>query len=496
MMTMLYFDLDIELTEDCVFSERRATFGMPGSLEYVPGAKLLGAAAATLYCSLGDTAFDVFHAGCVSFGNGLPVSDADEIGYPMPFCWHVRKHEDEAILEHPGRWRLDSDQILNGKFGLNPRDRQLREGFVTASGEWLRPRRRHAPKTAHEPGKNKAAEGRLFGYDAVLAEQRFRSRIAIAGAGAAERAILGQLQATLNTTLRLGRSRSAEFGSARCLPGEVRELPPAAVSGTELNLWLVSDLAARDPYGAPTVSPDPAWLKLPPGQLLLQKSFIRSRRYSPFNSYWQTPEEERQVIERGSVLCYKLERAPDAGQCARLAFGLGEHRASGLGQVLCNPSLLQHESPTFDAWKVAVCGAAGGPEAKRGLAAWLHRAASKQANAEIEAWVSTALGDWRGSEKWRDAAGPGASQWSSIAEIAARCGEAVGALRAALFDAPGAPCRAGDEAWGRRFDAAHTYAAWLREKLEELVKRAELPPGRAIAALALAIRNELAGQRR
>ena len=83
------FDLILTLRDDCVFSERSATEGGHRGLDYIPGAALLGAAAARLYAGLPATdTFTLFHSGQVQYGNGLPLGIGDERSWPVPLCWH------------------------------------------------------------------------------------------------------------------------------------------------------------------------------------------------------------------------------------------------------------------------------------------------------------------------------------------------------------------------------------------------------------------------
>ena len=60
-------------TERAAFSARAATEGDHQTLNYIPGAALLGWAAARLYDDMEDP-FCVFHSGAVRFSNALPLT--------------------------------------------------------------------------------------------------------------------------------------------------------------------------------------------------------------------------------------------------------------------------------------------------------------------------------------------------------------------------------------------------------------------------------------
>jgi CRISPR-associated protein Csx10 len=341
------FGLTLTLIDDCVLSQRSATEGGHAGLDYVPGATLLGAAAGRLYGELSSTdAFTLFHSGRVRFGNGLPVTTLGETACPMPLSWHAAKGES---AESDGC--LDANRIWNpGLRNSIPADeqpQQLRTGYVTASGALVKPHKSLRLKTAINPENGRAREGALFGYDALCAGQTFRSVIDV------DENVADSLLEKLKKALRasevvLGRSRSAEYGRAECrVHDDVSRPEPGGAAGKTITLWLLSDLAAIDDLGQPTLAPKPQWLSLPDGKLLFGKSFLRSRRYSPWNAKRGGPDLERQVISQGSVLVFELDRALDTNESALIAAGIGLHREAGLGQVWLNPPLLARDQPVF-----------------------------------------------------------------------------------------------------------------------------------------------------
>ena len=323
----------ITLRSDALFTAASGTVGRPESLDSLPGATLLGAAAARVYGTLPD-AFTAFQLGGARFGEGRPVHPVHGLAVPMPRSWHTPKGE------KGGRVRdLSAGERPAGQFN------QAREGWVVRGpdGTWLRWNlgRRSSLRTAiQEDGR--AREGFLFGFEAVPAGTEYRAAVT------APDAVHGALT---RANLRVGRSRSAEFGDASVTPWA--DAPADAPSSskqvtTRVRFLCASDLALVDAEtGAPRLLPAVAdfftetdgngW------ELDLARSFLRFRRYSPFHGHRRRPDLERQVIEAGSVVTF-TRKAGDpldlAPLRARLAGGVGEHRGSGLGEVLVEPAVL------------------------------------------------------------------------------------------------------------------------------------------------------------
>lgn len=342
---------DIVLEQPVIISQQSATAGAHQSRDFVPGSAVLGLVAARLYARLpAEAAWTLFHSGRVRFGDGLPLSDAGEPAYPVPLCWHTYKGESARgagdtlradTLFDPSRREADPER----------QPVQLRGGYTTLSGQSVSPALASTLKTAIDPDSGMAAESQLFGYQALSAGQRFRATIR------ADEDIDPVLWLTLLEHLagpaRLGRSRSAQFGAARFEPVDalLQDTAPPSLAGdaNTLTLWLLSDLALeRD--GQPCLQPEADLLGLPAGsQWLVSGSFLRTRRFSPYNAYRRGYDPERQLITRGSVLRYRLPRPLNENERRSLSDGLGLFIEAGLGRVWIDPPLLARDRPAFSA---------------------------------------------------------------------------------------------------------------------------------------------------
>ncbi len=330
--------LRLTLLEDCVFSERNATEGGHRGLDRIPGQTLLGAAAARLYARFaarGDDAYTAFHSGRVRFLDGLP-SDGEAIAYPIPLAWHRPKSGGSDATAY---------NFARGKGELpdGAQPKQMREGYVFPDGGHLEPGRSLRMKTAIDPKTGHAAEAQLFGYESLTRGQTFLAWIEADGEA---QGLLEEILATLKDgEVLLGRSRSAEYGRVRVeLVQNVEAIRHGPIEGKTLSLWLLSDLALADKYGRPTLEPTPQAFGFDDGRILWNKTFLRSRRYSPWNVYRHGYDRERLLLTAGGVITLELRDAPTPEQLDRLKAGVGLYRESGLGRVWIEPSLLARET--------------------------------------------------------------------------------------------------------------------------------------------------------
>lgn len=473
------FGLQVTLVEDCVLSERGATEGGHRGLDYLPGASLLGFAASKLYERLGaEDAFTVFHSGRVRFSNGLPVSSSGEPCWPLPLCWHHEKGESPAqggqVVPKQVRWLDPREAATSGAKMV-----QMRGGYVSASGALVEPAKALRLKTAIDPATSRARQGALFGYEAIRAGARFHSRIEADDDVPA--VLIDRLRETFSQQLSLGRSRSAEYGRATAtvvdLPADSRSTPTPA--STTLTLWLLSDLQAIDDHGQATVAPKPQWLGLPEGELVRNRSFLRARRYSPWNAKRGGPDLERQVIAQGSVLTFDLSRPIGPQELARIQGGLGLHREAGLGQVWLDPPLLHGDVPELATLPRAVSDPAPGPRPDSPLIDWLQQQVedsdsaqnlANRARREAQAYqlVIASARRLRGLDAAADV-GPSHSQWGSVLATAK---SSRGALAHDLFDPTSGLCREvapgwSEEYWDEKHARPRRFTNWLRQAIGE-----------------------------
>lgn len=480
------FEVILTLTEDCVFSHRAATVGAHSSLDYIPGAALLGAAAAKLYPQLSNIeAFTLFHSGQVRFGNGLPLSAHNEPTWPMPLCWHYGKGEifkdnkadTDALNGTPPRlladklWRLGDNVELPNR----QQPQQIREDYVTRTGHIVKPARAMRMKTAIDFTTGTAKNAALFGYESLNAGQRFIARIS--SDATVPSALLDKLRPIFSSTVILGRSRSAEYGGVMAKVQDLSSIPNSTTTDNTITIWLLSDLAAMDPWGQPTLTPLPQWLGLPEGNMVLEKTFLRTRRYSPWNAHRRAPDLERQIICQGSVLVFDLKHGLTPQHKERIATGLGAYREVGLGQVWLNPDWLGTIGghPNFTTRLVSPSAQEALPTTS--LMQWLDTSKNNQnirgdqaRQARILARnYRELLSSARHLKGLRDnvAIGPSPSQWGSVL-AAAKTAATDATLKSVLFDGNSCVCKSSmpgwkDEYWNEDAKSMLSFRSWLED---------------------------------
>lgn len=334
-MTALHLRLTLET--DIVLSASAATVGAHRTLRRIRGSALLGACAAQGYAH--PRSFDLFHSGAVRYGDALPEADA-AAAWPMPLSLHRDKlgpsarHWNLAVTDRPPGQQLT----------------QVRHGFVTFDARWLQVPVAYSMRTSIDDD-GRARDGLLFGMESIAAGQTFRSTVTADD----DTLIAAVAERLVGREHRLGRSRSAEFGLVR-----IESIDPSSDPTWELVqgstdvvcIWCRSDVALRDAMtGAPRLAPEAADFGLPEGAVLdPQHSFVRTGRWSPFNSHRRRPDLERHVILAGSVLVYRTPVVDLDDLRAGVARGVGAYRQDGLGDVVIQPAFLERPQIDLDAW--------------------------------------------------------------------------------------------------------------------------------------------------
>ena len=480
----------ITLQEDVVISERAATEGGHTSLDYLPGANFLGAVAAHLYTQLPEkSAHLVFNSGKVRFGNALPLSEENQLTYPMPSCWYKKK----------GKESNGNMVLINYQRGKYLRSKyipeQMRGGYVSLGAiekdnRFTKIVPRYRMKTALDREYGTAKEGQLFGYSSLPAGQQFIFNLE--ADDEIEQNLFEQIVSIFQEKpLKLGRSRSAEYGAIKLELSEQKDeriLPQAA---SEVTLWLLADAALQDKFWQPTLSPTAASVGLPPHfELSPAKSFIRSRSYAPFNAHYRRRELERLVLSMGSVLHFssKYNKAIDDQTLQSLQNqGIGLYRQAGLGRIWINPPLLASKSPKFATLKRPPKEEPSQLETpNHPVFRYLNKRKEQATHTNT---IETRADDWKKELKdlYKSARkisstaifGPTKTQWGTVMEIAKNATSAE-TLAQNLFAGEHVVCKETDSEWSQRiFDAKNqqidNFRNWLKNKIETENRQELLP---------------------
>lgn len=491
--------VDLELVDDVCFSRRAATAGVHESLDYVPGSALWGYVASALYAAGHARAEDAAFRGAVLASIGLPVHPGTGLeAYPLPLAWHVDKGDARSASVRHGRMSTDVRNGVLDDLSVLGQARGLRGGFVTSRGHWLQPQRQFVLRTAvGEDGR--AATAQLFGYEGLVGGAQFRAWIDVVDD------LVDPVQRALNGVIRLGRSRSTEYGrvASSCHVddslAEEQLLPCKEGDAHQLVIWLLSDVCLHDSSGLPTLSVEALAGLVPGARVDLGRSFVRHRSFALWNAHRGAYGVERQCLSAGSVVTLvRPERPFNEDERRLLAAGLGVGREVGLGRVWINPPLLCQpisavlkageadaslQAGASDAASSAAKPVVGVVEPPSALTRWVHRkVASVRRDLSVEVWVRQRLGELHQRLVFARsfagvasdvAYGPGRSQWGLVDKTARDAGS-LDKLQKALFDTKAGLLRhrAGDD-WAVVSGAgsakdSDTLALWLERQVQGL----------------------------
>ncbi len=507
---MKFYKIILTLVEDVIISERATTVGGHRSLNYIPGSNLLGACAVSIYNDLKTAEqFKIFHSGKVRFGHALPLSASGDRSLPMPFAWHTIKGGPEHVKKHGlDQKTLISTEVYNliqAPDAIQKQPKQLRQGYITQCLEVMNPKTSLRMKTAIDPDTARAAKTQLFGYQALVARQQFSATLIM---DEIDEALEESITNVFSGQIYLGRSRSAQYGKVNCqiIADQAAEVFPSDT--TESSIWLISDLALQDQYAQPvssnTINSALADCGLPDAKVEWERSILRYRRYSHYNSTRRKYDMEKQLIEKGSILTVTTNAALTEQQINHLQAGIGCHREMGMGQVIINHPLLNNKHPQalneFQEYSEDLKPAKPKPNDK--LVHWLISRTNKKTSihndhAIAEKYANLLPDLYKKAKRYtglqnHQTIGPSATQWSAVMELGKQNPADLSRLKNDLFGSGDNEqdknlniiCRTNDVDWSvTTFDKGKqtTFLTWLQQMLDrEEMQR----PGEVISIIA------------
>ena len=414
---------DVTLLSDAVITADAATTGGHSGLDYLPGSLFLGAAVAESKLRGEPFDPDLFLSGKVRFLDALPLAD-NQPTIPVPFCFH-------RIKGKPWQGQPPLNMLLD-RPEKSDQPKQWRQGYMTESGLVKEITLGSRMKTAIDRDVRRSKDAQLFGYESIPAGTRFRMTVEADSAGDLDRI----KKLFENGVLRLGRSRSAEYGAVRLaeIDAPSHLLAAAKKQENSVVLFLLSDLALAE-NGMPVLIPQAAHFGLENAKLDPARTFIRVRRYSPWNAFHNCRLSERQVLCKGSVLTFTTPSPLEADDLPQLSGGIGLYREEGLGRIAVNPSCIL-EPPAMKPFAAETPGTLQSPDTP------LCRYLNNKAETKDASYAAFTLGiqwakKWSAlSKKVADETGkaPGKNQWGTIRELAVRSGGETNKLSGQLKD--------------------------------------------------------------
>jgi hypothetical protein len=483
---MRHQSFEIRLKSEVSLGSPGTTQGGRDNMDYLSGSFFLGAAAARLYRELGEDAWTVFHSGKVRFNDALPLSRSGSIAFPMPQSLATGKHQAPKEAE-----RFTAGELIN--LAYQDRSSQMEKPsvpYLSAAGEKVRPKAHFRLKTAIDPRSGASMDRRLYGYHSLAPDQLYHFTLDVDED--VPNPLLEKILTVFNKPFRLGRSLSAEYGRCEATPKDNSWPNPVPSSDGSLTLLLCSHLVVEDENGVMPPLPQTHHLGLPPGELILERCFVRHGWHSFYNSTYRAFEGDLPIIMRGSVLCYRMAQEDLAVLNRSPIHHAGLQQQRGFGRFLVNPPFLAEAGPKFESVPQSK-EPESAKEPNHPLVKWL-KAQLQERNTEDQ--IRRAADTWyqelkvlynsarvRGAFTADMVVGPTPSQWGRVAEVLS-AGMGPQDLQDKLFGKAGV-CKSDDPDWSitivhkaleRSLERPANFADWLKAKVNADAAVAEENP--------------------
>lgn len=334
------------LLSDVILNRKSATDGPNETLNFIPGSNFLGIVAGQVYSKKDEinSALRLFHSGKVRFGDAHPSIEGIR-GHKVPasmFYPKLKKADEELYIHHaiPDE-KVDDMRLLQLK--------QCRAGFYTFHvdkdrhvGAKVDTTTNYAIKSAYDRELRKSKDQQMFGYESLQKGLVLYFSVEIDNDSDADcicRCLVG--------IRRIGRSRTAQYGLVNIEKvTEYDEVESKSSDNGLVTVYADSRLIFLDKYGMPTFRPEASQLGVE-GEIVWDKSQVRTFRYAPWNFVRQCFDTDRCGIEKGSVFVIRLawgQKSPSK------SVYVGVYNNEGFGRVIYNPSFLDADksgSATF-----------------------------------------------------------------------------------------------------------------------------------------------------
>lgn len=336
------------LLSDIVLNQSSSSMGNQKSLDFIPGNNFLGIVAKALYKKESEESLLLFHSGKVRFGDAHPsLGNIRGLKVPAAMYYPKLKKPSEELYIHHG--------ITNQEVLKNLQLKQCRKGFYAFDNKLGKPIDTHKGftiKSAYDSDKRRSEDGLMFGYEYLSKGLTLYFEIE---SDIEDEFINEQISKALIGEKLIGHSRTAEFGrvSIKKLDGngEYKDVTSNAtpdtikVDGKEekcVVIYADARLIFLNENGEPTYQPSVNSLlgkkgKDKVGDIVWEKSQIRTFQYAPWNGKRQSYDTDRCGVEKGSVFVVRLK---DGVDCPTESQYVGYYTNEGFGKVIYNPEFL------------------------------------------------------------------------------------------------------------------------------------------------------------
>ncbi len=316
----------IKLVAPVIISSASGDSTMTQTLSYIPGSTVLGLLANLYIRKHGLDGFNrLFMMGSLRFLNLYPYANGKEY-MPCPQnLWSEKRVKQGTNNKFQNMFDREDDKD-NSILGLKKGGGFVyRDVFETRKTSVFEPPKQLAFHHRRDYGKGISKSGVVFTYEALAAGNEFCGYIV----GKEEDLRLMQdLLEAQGDRLRLGRSKTAQYGKCELVESAIEELPKSQVKAEDKYLLLCSDTILYNEAGTSCVGKDRL------AELLgvnIEDAFMESGRYETAVSILKAKRPSEYTLKAGSI--FKLEKLPENHQELQL-YGIGERRWEGFGELM------------------------------------------------------------------------------------------------------------------------------------------------------------------
>ncbi len=328
------------LDSDLIINQRHATEGQQRTLDFIPGSSFYGIVASKLYdMSLQDETYELFHSGKVRFGDAHPLDDMRNRSLRIPamfFRPKASRDYSECYLHH----KLDfTDQEIK-EIVRSKQLKQARNDFYTFDNNLIKSvpvSKNTVVKSAYDSSKRRSKDEQLFTYESMSGGALYGFSISYESAEIRDK-FSAKLEFALSGFKRIGRSRSAQYGSVEIKKGDFKICQSQTTSNEAITVYAESRLLFIDSNGDFTLQPTAQQLGFASGEIDWEKSQVRTFQYAPYNGQRRSCDADRVGIEKGSVFVIK---AIEDGSAEPESEYVGVFNQEGFGKVIYSPLFLE-----------------------------------------------------------------------------------------------------------------------------------------------------------
>ena len=409
------------LLSEVIVSQRAATEGQQETLGFIPGNVFLGIVAAGYGQYTKAEQMTLFHSGKVRFGDAHPVFPGAKIRsfhVPTALFYPKKSGMKENFFIHHFYNRDDDHTGIGG----GPQQlKQCREGFFTVEGNCMTEivlEKSYAIKSAYNREWRRSEDSKMYGYESLAKGSEFLFTIECD-----EDELADKIVVALEGVKHIGRSRTAQYGLAEIMPCNFKEIESTTSTFTLddhqcISVYADGRLIFLDKFAEPTFRPSASDFGLD-GEIVWEKSQVRTFQYAPWNAKRQTRDSDRAGFEKGTTFVIRLNN--NELPC-KLPSYVGNYQNEGFGKVVYGWDLLQNSGKNglFPLSVQKIKSKENTMQAEFTETPLLAFLARKQNQSSASAYIYEAVNSFANKNGKLFSKSQFASQWGAIRSIATR----------------------------------------------------------------------------